>query len=97
MVLCIALGADKDGKPVLFWAEGAGKLGYLKGEDSRGATLVDMAEIAADIGMVNGVNLDGGGSAQILLGNQRTLRISDRNRADNSEAERLVPVGLVVR
>ena len=93
----IALGADKDGKPMLFWTEGAGKLGYIPGEDSRGATLADMAEIAADIGMVNGINLDGGGSAQILLKNKRALKISDRNRADNSETERLIPLGLIVR
>ncbi len=93
----IALGADKDGKPMIFWAEGAGKLRYVAGEDSTGASLTEMAEIAADIGMTNGINLDGGGSAQILLKNQRTLRISDRNVADNSDAERLVPFGLIVR
>lgn len=93
----IALGADKDGKPMLFWAEGAGKLKYVAGEDSCGASLTEMAEIAVDIGMINGINLDGGGSAQILFKNQRTLHISDRNTADNSDAERLVPLGLIVR
>lgn len=93
----IALGADKDGKPMLFWTEGAGKLKYVAGEDSTGASLTEMAEIAADIGMANGINLDGGGSAQILIKNQRTLRISDRNTADNSDAERLVPLGLIVK
>ncbi|MBQ8279107.1 MAG: phosphodiester glycosidase family protein [Roseburia sp.] len=93
----IALGADADGKPMLFWAEGAGKLGYTPGKDSTGASLSEMAEIAADLGMVNAVNLDGGGSAQILLENKRALRISDRNKADNSDAERLVPLGLIVR
>lgn len=93
----IALGADKDGKPMLFWAEGAGKLKYIPGEDSTGASLTEMAEIAADLGMVNAVNLDGGGSAQILVENKRALRISDRNTEDNSDAERLVPLGLIVR
>ncbi len=93
----IALGADKEGKPMLFWAEGAGKLGYTAGEDSTGASLTEMAEIAVDLGMVNAVNLDGGGSAQILVENKRSLRISDRNKSDNSDAERLVPLGLVVR
>ena len=93
----MALGADKDGKPMLFWAEGAGKLGYTPGEDSTGASLKEMAEIAVDLGMVNAVNLDGGGSAQILVKNERALRISDRNPADNSDAERLVPLGLIVR
>ena len=93
----IALGADKDGKPVVFWAEGAGKFGYDPKTDSTGASLTEMAEIAVDIGLVNAINLDGGGSAQILMQNERKLHISDRNKADNSDAERLVPLGLMVR
>ena len=93
----IALGADKEGKPVLFWAEGKGKLGYVPGEDSTGASLSEMADIAADLGLRNAINLDGGGSAQILVDGARALHISDRNKEDNSDAERLVPLGLVVR
>ena len=93
----IALGADKDGKPVVLWAEGAAKFGYVPGKGSCGASLTEMAEICADVGMVNAVNLDGGGSAQILLENQRTLEISDRNREDHSQAERPVPLALIVR
>lgn len=92
----IALGSDKEGKPVLFWVEGAGKLGYTPGEDSTGASLKEMADIAKELGMINAVNLDGGGSAQILIHNKRCLRISDRNKKDNSDAERLVPLGLIV-
>ena len=93
----IALGADKDGKPMLLWAEGAAKFGYIPGRGSCGASLTEMADICADVGMVNAVNLDGGGSAQILLDNQRSLEISDRNREDHSEAERPVPLGLIIR
>lgn len=93
----IALGADREGKPMILWAEGAGKIGYVAGRDSRGASLSDMAEICAEMGMVNAVNLDGGGSAQILLNNKRSLLISDRNSPDASEAERPVPLGLIVK
>ena len=93
----IALGADKDGKPVLFWAEGKGKLSYVPGEDSTGASLSEMADIAEDLGLRNAINLDGGGSAQILLHNARSLHISDRKVEDNSDAERLVPMGLIVK
>lgn len=93
----IALGADEEGKPMILWAEGAGKLGYTPGKDSCGASLSEMARICSGLGMVNGVNLDGGGSAQILLKNRRALFISDRNAPDNSEAERPVPLGLMVR
>ena len=93
----IALGADADGKPMILWAEGAGKIGYVAGKDSRGASLSDMAELCAEMGMVDAVNLDGGGSAQILVDNKRSLMISDRNAPDASEAERPVPMGLIVR
>ncbi len=93
----IALGADREGKPMLVWAEGAGKLGYVPGKDSCGASLSELEQICMDAGMVNGINLDGGGSAQILLNNRRSLRISDRNAPDNSEVERPIPLGLVIR
>ena len=93
----MAIGADAEGKPVMFWAEGKGKLEYVEGRDSTGASLTEMAEIAEALGLRNAVNLDGGGSAQILLENVRTLRISDRKTEDNSDAERLVPLGLMVK
>ena len=93
----IALGADAEGKPMILWAEGAGKIGYVPGEGSRGASLSDMAELCAEMGMVDAVNLDGGGSAQILVENKRSLMISDRNAPDASEAERPVPMALIVR
>jgi hypothetical protein len=93
----IALGADGAGRPMVLWAEGAGKLRYIPGEDSCGASLSEMADICQAVGMVNAVNLDGGGSAQILLENRRSLRISDRNKLDNTDAERPVPLGLILR
>lgn len=93
----IALGADSEGKPMLLWAEGAAKFGYVPGKGSCGASLAEMAEICADLGMVNGVNLDGGGSAQLLLHNRRELQISDRHASDCSEAERPVPLGLILK
>ena len=92
----MALGADREGRPMLLWVEGAGKLGYIPGQDSCGASLADMARVCSELGMYNAVNLDGGGSAQILLKNERKLRISDR-QPDNSDAERPVPMGLIVR
>lgn len=93
----IALGADRDGKPMLLWAEGAAKLGYVPGKDSRGASLADMARICSEAGMWNAVNLDGGGSAQILLQNTRSLKISDRRELNYDETERPVPLGLIIR
>lgn len=92
----MAIGCDYTGRPVLVWAEGAGKLSYTPGVDSCGASLSEMADICQNIGLKNALNLDGGGSAQILINNRRSLLISDRN-PDDSEAERAVPVGLMIR
>jgi len=92
----IALGADPAGKPILLWAEGKAKFGYVPGESSRGASLSEMIGLCRDAGMHNAVNLDGGGSAQILLKNRRCLAISDRNAGDHLEAERPIPLGLLV-
>jgi len=93
----VAIGADRDGKPMILWAEGAAKIGHKAGVDSCGATLTDMGRICAEVGMVNAVNLDGGGSAQILLSNRRSLMISDRRAGDCAESERSVPLGLMVK
>ena len=93
----IAIGADGAGKPMILWAEGAAKIGHTPGVDSCGATLSDMARICKEVGMENGVNLDGGGSAQMLISNKRSLMISDRKDQDCSEQERPVPMGLMVR
>jgi hypothetical protein len=93
----IALGADENGKPMILWAEGAGKLNYIPGKDSCGASLSELTDICSEMGMINAVNLDGGGSSQMLLHNRRSLLISDRNETDDSEAERPVPLGLMVR
>ncbi len=92
----IALGADKEGLPMLLWAEGAPKIGYQKGQTSCGASLSEMEEYCQDAGMVNAVNLDGGGSAQIICEGRRELELSDR-KEDGSEMERAVPLGLIVR
>lgn len=91
----IALGADREGKPMLLWAEGAAKQGHISGEDSVGATLSEMADICQDLGMHNAINLDGGGSAQLLLGRKRSLRISDRD-TDGTEVERPIPMALII-
>ena len=91
----IALGADKEGKPMLLWAEGASKIKYDPDVDSTGASLKEFADICKRMGMYNGVNLDGGGSAQILMNGKRSLKISDRE-PNNAEMERAVPLGLRV-
>ena len=90
----VLLGSDKDNRPVLVWAEGAGKFGHIKGKESCGASLLEMAQIAKDIGLMNAINLDGGGSAEILIDDLRQLRLTDRNKENDRELERAIPAGL---
>ena len=93
----IVLGADRDGKPMLLWFEGAGKFGYEKGKESCGTSLKEASDIAEKLGLYNGIHLDGGGSAQILIDQERQLKLSDRNPADFTEIERAIPSALYIR
>lgn len=92
----IAIGSGSDGSLCFLWAEGAAKVGHEKGRDSRGASLSDMEIFCRDAGMLNAINLDGGGSAQILLNNRRSLCLSDRTE-DGCERERGIPLGIIIR
>lgn len=90
------LGCDKDNKPVILWFEGAGKFGYDKEKDSPGASLSEAAEICEYMELENAINLDGGGSAQILINGERELLLSDRDPSDLSERERGIAMGLYI-
>ena len=92
----IVLGADKEDRPMLLWFEGAAKFGHDPQRDSVGASLSETTQICKDLGMHNGIHLDGGGSAQILLNNQRKLKISDRRKEDLKENERAIPLALYI-
>ena len=81
---------------MILWIEGAGKFGYKPKLESCGASLKEVGEICLDLKMKNGINLDGGGSAQILLDNKTQLKISDRDPQTFAQTERAVPSGLIV-
>lgn len=91
----IGLGTFKN-KPILIWAEGAGKLGYIKKEESCGASLLEFSSFCKDYGIENLVNLDGGGSAQLIYNGKKVLKIADREIDKITEAERPIPLGLVI-
>ncbi|XP_053562225.1 N-acetylglucosamine-1-phosphodiester alpha-N-acetylglucosaminidase isoform X2 [Bombina bombina] len=54
-----AIGHDKNGRLILFHVEGK--------TYERGFNLIEMAEFLKDNGVVNAINLDGGGSATLVL------------------------------
>nr|WP_319473486.1 phosphodiester glycosidase family protein [uncultured Sphaerochaeta sp.] len=90
----IALGTNREGEPVLIWAEGASKRNYQREKESAGASLLELAQFCDRQHYQEIINLDGGGSSQIIYEGKRYLKIADRYE-DNSEAERPVPLALV--
>ncbi|MGD1822170.1 MAG: phosphodiester glycosidase family protein [Pleomorphochaeta sp.] len=91
----IGLGV-KDESPILIWVEGAGKLGHIKGKESCGASLLEFSKFCKDYGIKDLVNLDGGGSAQLIFNGKKYLKIADRHTDKVTEAERPVPYVLVI-
>jgi len=91
----IGLGTYKN-EPILIWAEGAGKLGHIKGDESCGASLLEFSNFCKDYGIKNLINLDGGGSAQLIFNNKKELKIADRHIDKVSEAERPIPYALII-
>ena len=92
----MVLAADKDDKPLVIWAEGCSKLGYRRGEESAGASLLEIAEYCHELGVKNAVNLDGGGSAEIFIDGRIEMKVSAR-LLDGTPSERPIPLGLIVR
>ena len=92
----MAICSDANGDPVIVWAEGCSKLRYDFGKESCGASLLELGDYCKSIGMVNVLNLDGGGSSEIFIEGKLNMHVSDRH-LDNSDAERPVPMGLMIR
>ena len=90
----IVLGSDDSSRPVILWFEGAGKHGHDPSKESLGVSLYEVGTICEELGLKNAVNLDGGGSAQILVNGKRSLKISDRDAKTFEETERPVALGL---
>lgn len=91
----MVLGADEENKPVVVFFEGSSKNEYQFGIDSCGASLLEMANILSELKIKNAINLDGGGSAQILIDNKRELKVSNRDK-NNNELERPIPLGISI-
>ncbi|SJZ52325.1 phosphodiester glycosidase family protein [Sediminibacterium ginsengisoli] len=80
-----AMGYTKDGLLVLMVVEGRnpGK--------AEGVTLVQEAQLLKEIGCVEALNLDGGGSSCLLINGKPTIKVSDK------EGQRPVPAVFVVK
>lgn len=80
-----AIGYTADNKLILLAIEGRNK------GVAEGATLEQMAKIFTDLGCVEALNLDGGGSSALFVNHVNTIRPSD------TTGQRPVPAVLVIR
>jgi hypothetical protein len=80
-----AIGYTKDGRMIILAVQGR-----MKGL-AEGATLPQMAKILVDLGCIEAMNLDGGGSSCMLINGKETIKPSDPT------GQRPVPAVFMVR
>jgi hypothetical protein len=80
-----AMGYTSDGKLIILAIQGR-----FPGV-AEGASLVQEAQLLVDIGCIEALNLDGGGSSCLLVNGQNTIQPSDK------EGQRPVPAVFVIR
>ncbi len=79
-----AMGYTKDNKLVILVTQG-------RSESSGGASLIQEAQILNELGCVEALNLDGGGSSCLLVNGKETIKPSDK------EGQRAVPAVFIIR
>jgi len=79
-----AIGYTKDYKLVILLIEGRNSVAH-------GATLQQEAQILKDLGCVEALNLDGGGSSCLLVNGKETIKPSDK------EGQRPVPAVFIIK
>lgn len=79
-----AMGYTRDNKLIILVVEGRNKA-------AGGATLTQEAQILKDLGCIEALNLDGGGSSCLLVNGKETIKPSDK------EGQRPVPAVFVIK
>lgn len=79
-----AMGYTKDNKLIILVVEG-------RNPNAGGANLVQLAQILKDLGCVEALNLDGGGSSCLLINGKETIKPSDKS------GQRAVPAVFIIQ
>lgn len=87
----IGLGVDGEGRLIVVAVPGTERGSHRPQADSSGATLLELAELLAQAGTVDAVNLDGGGSTQLFYRGGLTTIPGNRYRMPGVQFERMVP------
>jgi len=87
----VGIGVDREGRLVVVGVAGIERRAVHLEADSQGATLVELAELLADAGAIEAINLDGGGSTQIFFLSGLTTVAGNRLGLSGVHYERMVP------
>jgi len=87
----IGLGVDREGCMVIVAVSGTERGMHIPGVDSHGATLAELADLLAQAGAVDAINLDGGGSTQLFYLSGLTTPAGGRYGMPGVHFERMVP------
>jgi len=87
----IGLGVDAEGQLLVVAVPGTERGAHRLESDSAGATLLELAELLAEAGAVDAINLDGGGSTQLFYRGGLATTPGNRYRLPGVQFERMVP------
>lgn len=90
-----AVGINAKGQLIGLVIEGGSSHPKAVQSVSQGATLLDLAHYMLELGAVEAMNLDGGGSTQLFAGSGALIRPADKRGIPFASYERLVPSALV--
>lgn len=92
----IGFGVSADNYCYIVLIEGCEARTSFELIDSEGGTLWDLSDILRDLGCIEAVALDGGGSSQIVFDGKSINRVSDRLDIPFTPSERLIPGGFFI-
>jgi hypothetical protein len=87
----IGLGIDGEGQLVVVAIPGTERGTHRPDADSSGATPLELAELLAQAGAVDAINLDGGGSTQLFYLGGLITTPGSRYRMPGVQFERMIP------
>jgi exopolysaccharide biosynthesis protein len=87
----MGIGVDAENHVIAVAVPGTERGAHRRGADNAGATLVELADLLAEAGAVDAINLDGGGSTQLFyMGGLATVP-GNRYGMPGVHFERMVP------
>ena len=93
----VGLGGDREGQLMVGGAPGVERKAKHLEADSHGVTLAELADLLADAGAVEAINLDGGGSTQVFFLSGLATVAGGRLGLPGVQYERMVPsVGMLL-